>query len=391
MASAGDPALEHALAFLERVPLIDGHNDLPWVIHAHQAAKGNVAVFRPDIIHDDHDTDLPRLRDGKVAAQFWASFIPTRSPYPGRRVLEVMDVILQMEEQYGDTLLPARAASDVEEAKKQGKIASFITVEGGVGLENSLSPLRVWFASGMRLMTLCHNETLDWVDSATDVARHDGLTAFGIQVVLELNRLGVIVDLAHTTPAVMHQVLDISRAPPVISHGNAFAMCDHPRNVPDDVLDRIKGKGALVMPTFVPSFLSQANRDWWRPLQDGYGKGAPGLDQQAIAARINKAGPIPKATLGQFCDHLEYFVQRVGIDHVGIGSDYYGGPVPEGLEHVGRFPYLFAELIRRGWSDDSLAALASGNFLRVFREVERVSQPLRRAERPRVGRVEDFD
>ena len=391
MASAGDPALEHALEFLQRIPLIDGHNDLPWVIHAHQMAKGNVAVFQPDIVHDDHDTDLPRLKAGKVAAQFWASFIPTRSPHPARRVLEVMDVILQMEEQYPDTLLPARAASDVEEAMKQGKIASFITVEGGVGLENSLSPLRVWFASGMRLMTLCHNETLDWVDSATDVARHHGLTAFGIQVVLELNRLGAIVDLAHTTPEVMHQVLDISRAPPVISHGNAFAMCDHPRNVPDAVLDRIRGKGALVMPTFVPSFLSQANRDWWRPLQDGYGKGAPGLDQQAITAQIGKAGPIPKATLAQFCDHLEYFVQRVGIDHVGIGSDYYGGPVPEGLEHVGRFPHLFAELIRRGWSDDSLAALASRNFLRVFREAERVSQQLRRTERPRVGRVENFD
>lgn len=391
MASVGDPALEHALEFLARVPLIDGHNDLPWVIHSHRTAKGNVAAFQPDIVHDDHDTDLPRLRDGKVAAQFWASFIPTRSPHPGRRVLEVMDVILQMEEQYPGTFLAARAASDVEEAMKQGRIASFITVEGGVGLENSLSPLRVWYAAGMRLMTLCHNETLDWVDSATDVARHGGLTAFGGQVVLELNRLGVIVDLAHTTPAVMHQVLDISRAPPVISHGNAFAICDHPRNVPDDVLDRIRGKGALVMPTFVPSFLSQPNRDWWRPLQDGYGKGAPGLDQQAIGAQIEKVGPIPKATLAQFCDHLEYFVQRVGIDHVGIGSDYYGGPVPEGLEHVGRFPHLFAELVRRGWSDDALAALASGNFLRVFREVERVSQQLRRTERPRVGRVEDFD
>jgi membrane dipeptidase len=390
MASVGDPALAHALEFLERVPLIDGHNDLPWVIHAHKAAKGNVATFQPDIVHENHDTDFPRLKAGKVVAQFWASFIPTRSPHPGRRVLEVMDVILQMEEQYPDALLPARAASDVEEARKQGKIASFITVEGGVGLENSLSPLRIWYAAGMRLMTLCHNETLDWVDSATDVVRHNGLAAFGVQVVLELNRLGVIVDLAHATPAVMHQVLDISRAPPVVSHGNVFTLCDHPRNVPDDVLDRIKGKGALVMPTFVPSFLNQAHRDWWRPLQDRYGQGAPGLDQHAIAAQIEKAGPIPKATLEQFCDHLEYFVQRVGIDHVGIGSDYYGGPVPEGLEHVGRFPYLFAELIRRGWSDDSLAALASRNFLRVFREVERVSQQLRRTERPRIGRVEDF-
>jgi membrane dipeptidase len=390
MASASDPALERALEFLGRVALIDGHNDLPWVIHAHQTAKGNVAAFRPGIVHDDHDTDFPRLRAGKVAAQFWASFIPTSSPYPGRRVLEVMDVILQMEQQHPDDLFPARRASDVEEASRQKKIASFITVEGGVGLENSLSPLRIWYAAGMRLMTLCHNETLDWVDSATDAARHGGLNAFGVQVVLELNRLGVIVDLAHTTPAVMHQVLDLSRAPPVISHGNAFSLCDHPRNVPDDVLDRIKGKGAVVMPTFVPSFLSQANRDWWRPLQDSHGKGRGRIDQDSIAAHTAKVGSLPQATLGQFCDHLEYFVQRVGIDHVGIGSDFYGGPVPEGLEHVGRFPYLFAELIRRGWSDESLAAVASRNFLRVFRDVERVSQELRKTERSRVGRIEDF-
>ncbi len=205
MASVGDPdpALAHALEFLERVPLIDGHNDLPWVIHGHRVAKGHVAAFQPDIVHGDHDTDFPRLKAGKVAAQFWASFIPTGSPHPGRRVLEVMDVILQMEEQYPDTLLSARAASDVEEARKQGKIASFMTVEGGVGLENSLSPLRVWYAAGMRLMTLCHNETLDWVDSATDEARHGGLTAFGAQVVLEFNRLCVSLGPRHAAPALM--------------------------------------------------------------------------------------------------------------------------------------------------------------------------------------------
>src|SRR5258708_77505 len=354
MASTDDPALEHALEFLGRVALIDGHNDLPWVIH--KTAKGNVAAFQPGIVHDDPDTDVPRLRAGKVAAQFWASFIPTASPHPGRRVLEVMDVILQMEEQYPDVLFPARRASDVEVASKQGRIASFITVEGGVGLENSLSPLRIWYAAGMRLMTLCHNETLDWVDSATDAARHGGLTAFGAQIVLELNRLGVIVDLAHATPAVMHQVLDISRAPPVISHGNAVALCDHPRNVPDDVLDRIKGKGAVVMPTFVPSFLNQANRDWWRPLQDGYGKGVPGLNEDAIAARIAKVGPVPKATLQQFCDHLEYFVQRVGIDHVGIGSDFYGGARPPRVRRGRPAASSFYGIIRAGGCRPPLSA-----------------------------------
>ncbi|WP_460448881.1 dipeptidase [Alsobacter sp. SYSU BS001988] len=389
---AKDRALAHALDLLDRFPLLDGHNDLPWVIRADRDARGDVAVWEPGRVHQGHDTDIPRLKEGKVAAQFWAGFIPTHSPHPGRTVMEVLDVVLQMEERYPDVFLPARKASDVARAKALGKIASFLTVEGGVGLENSLSPLRIWYGAGMRLMTLCHNETLDWVDSATDAPRHGGLTAFGRAVIEELNRLGVVIDLAHVAHSVMHQVLDLSEAPVVFSHSNAFALCDHPRNVPDDVLARVKGAGAVVMATFVPAFINQQVRDWYRPLSDQWGKAAPSPAQPGPEEEhLRRSGPAPKATLEQLCGHIEYIVQKTGLAHVGIGSDFFGGRVPVGLENVSRFPHLLAELIRRGWSDDAIAGIAGGNFLRAFRQVERASRRLRRTQAPRVGTVADYD
>ncbi|MCP8937077.1 dipeptidase [Alsobacter sp. SYSU M60028] len=384
--------LERALALLERLPLVDGHNDLPWVIHDDARARGDVAAFDPGRPRQDHDTDIPRMKQGRVSAQFWAAFIPTLTPHPGRTVMEVVDIILRLTEAYPDTFLPARRASDIARAKALGKIASFIAIEGGVGLENSLSPLRVWNAAGARLMTLCHNETLDWVDSATDAPRHGGLTPFGRAVVLELNRLGMIVDLAHVSHDVMRQVLDITRAPVVFSHSNAFTLCDHPRNVPDDVLDRVRANGGLVMATFVPNFISQASRDWYRPLCDAWGKAAPPSGPgDAFADLARRAGAPPRATLEQLCDHIEYIAGRAGLDHVGIGSDFYGGRTPDGLEDVSRFPHLLAGLMARGWSDEAIAGIASANFVRVFRKVEAVGRRLRRTETPRVGRVEAFD
>lgn len=384
-----DKALAHALDLLERIPFVDGHNDLPYVIHADKHARGDVSVFDPGRVHQDHDTDIPRLKEGRVSAQWWAAFLPTNSPHPGRTTLEIIDIILRLTEAYPDTFIPARRASDIARAKKAGKIASFMTVEGGVGLENSLSPLRVWNAAGARLMTLCHNETLDWVDSATDAPRHGGLTKFGEAVVLELNRLGMIVDCAHVADTVMHRVLDISRAPVVFSHSNARALCDHPRNVPDDVLARIKPTGSVVMATFVPAFISQGVRDWYAPLMDKWGKAT--ATGQSEAQRAARTGPAPRATLEQLVGHIEYLVQKTGLAHIGIGSDFYGGRVPDGLENVSRFPHLLAELIRRGWSDEAIEGIASGNFLRVFRAVEKVGRDLRKVETPRVGRIEDYD
>eukprot|EP01042_Synura_sphagnicola_P035852 gene35852-45888_t len=219
-------------------------------------------------------------------------------------------------------------------------------------------------------MTLCHNDTHDWCDSATDAPRHNGLSAFGKEVIGRMNRLGMIVDLAHVAPKVMHDVLDISTAPAVWSHSNAFSLCDHPRNVPDDVLDRIAGKDGLVMATFVPDFISQASRDWHRPAKDQYGKTPEGVDyNKAEAALARTAGPRPKATLPQYCDHVEYLAGRIGHDRIGIGSDFFGGLNPEGLEDASTFPAVIAELIRRGWSDENLTKLAGGNMLRVMRSV----------------------
>jgi len=385
-------ALDHARQLLRVLPLVDGHNDLPWVIHSDIAAQKSVKRYDLARPHPETDTDIPRLKAGMLSAQFWAAFVPTLAEHPGRMTLELIDIIRQLPETYPETFVFAENANDIVRAKRLGKIASFMTVEGGVGLENSLSPLRIWQAAGVRLMTLCHNETLDWVDSATDAPRHGGLTKFGEVVVLELNRLGIIVDLAHTAPSVMHRVLDISRAPVLFSHNNAFSLCDHPRNAPDDVLDRIKAKKSVIMATFIPDFINQASRDWSRPLKDNFGKSSFLVShEEAMALHTERNGPQPRATLKQLCQHIEYLASRTGLNHIGIGSDYYGGVTPDGLEDVSKFPHLIAELILRGWSDAAIEKIASANFVRLFKAVERTGRALAKVEPPRTGRVEDYD
>ena len=379
-------ALEHALALLDKVPLIDAHNDLPIIIR-HRAAC-DVRAFDLTKSHQGYDTDIARLKQGRLAAQWWAAFVPARAAKPGLVTLEQIDVALQIAAAHPDVFLAATKASDVARAKRAGKIASFVTVESGVGLENSLAPLRIWYSAGVRLLTLCHNETLDWIDSATDEARHGGLTDFGVQVVHEMNRLGMIVDCAHTSHAAQHKVLDVTKAPVVFSHMNAFAKCNHPRNIADDILDRLKVNGGMVMATFVPPFISQELRDWQRPLSDAHGKMPSGEERtEAIQSHARRQGPAPRTTLAQLCDHIEYMTHRAGTDHIGIGSDFFGGTVPDGLEDVSKFPALLAELIQRGWSDDAIAKIAGGNFLRVFRRVERTARDLQKTEVPRVARV----
>ena len=387
----GDNALAVARDVLERAPLIDGHNDLPWVIRIDRAARGDVAAYDLTRVRERADTDIPRLRDGLVGAQFWAAFQPTNTPHPARTTLEQIDLIRRIEEAHPDVFLPARRAADYARAKAMGRIASFIAVEGGVGLENSLSPLRIWHAAGMRLMTLCHNETLDWVDSATDAPRVGGLNAFGRAIVGELNRLGVVIDLAHTSHDAMRRVLDVSEAPVALSHSNAYSLCDHPRNTPDDVLKRLKANGGLVMATFVPGFVSQPLRDWLRRSRNGYGKGPAVADPKAqMAEPETRQGAAPKASLEQVADHIVRLVETAGLDHVGVGSDYFGGASPTGLEDVSRFPYLFAELVRRGFSERDLEKMSSKNMLRVLRRVEAVGVALRRTRAPAIGGLEDY-
>ncbi|MBS0657459.1 MAG: dipeptidase [Verrucomicrobia bacterium] len=368
-------ALAKAHALLERVPLIDGHNDLPWLIRRDPNAPGDLAAYDLKRSRRGRETDIPKLRAGRVSAQFWAAFVPTKMPHPARTTLEQIELIRRMNARHADAFLAATSAADVALARKQGKIASFIAVESGVGLENSLDLLSVWHALGVRYVTLCHNETLDWVDSATDEPRHGGLTDFGRAVIREMNRLGLIVDLAHTTAQVMHQTLDLTTVPIAITHANARSLCDHPRNVTDDVLVRLRRNDGIVMATFVPDFISQASRDWDRPFTNQWGARLHGPEiAEAMREHERLHGPCPRATIPQLCDHLEHLVQQAGVDHVGIGSDFFGGVVPQGLENVTCFPALFAALYQRGFSERDLAKIAGGNFLRVFRAVEAATE-----------------
>ena len=367
-----DTALRQAHEILAASPFIDAHNDLPFVIRIDKEAQGDPALYRLDERRNSGDTDIPRLREGRVAAQFWAAFIPPREQKPASFALQQIVLIKRMNELHPDVFLPAVRASDVKRAHRQKKIASFITIENGAAIENRLDALDAYYELGVRLMTLCHNATLDWVDSATDAPRSNGLSDFGRQVIARMNDLGMIVDCAHVSDDVMHQALDISRAPVVFSHSNARALCDHRRNVPDDVLARIADKGALVMATFVPDFICQRSKDWMAALKDAYGKTPEGLDNDIVVpTREKEIGAWPRGSLNQYCDHLEYLKSKVGPDHIGIGSDFFGGPQGEGLKDVSCFPHIFAELIRRGWPNTHLKKLAGENFLRVFRAVEK--------------------
>lgn len=388
-----DKALQHALDLLDRVPLLDGHNDLPWVIRLDETARGDVLAYDLTRPHPEGDTDIPRLREGRVGAQIWAAYVPSAIEHPARTTLEQIDLIHRMHAAHPDVFLPATRPSDIGKAKTQGKIASIIAVEGGVGLENSLAPLRIWHAAGVRLLTLCHFGTLDWCDSATDTPRHGGLTAFGKQVVRELNRLGMMVDCSHVSADVMHHALDVSTAPIIFSHSNARAICGHPRNVPDDVLARLRAAtDGIVMATFVPDFISDEIREWMNPLREAFKHNTGGGWLAAIEAWEQTHGPRPKATLEQVVGHIEYLAQKLGPERLGIGSDYFGVPTkPVGLMDVSRYPYLLAELIRRGWSDEAIAGIASQNFVRVWGAVQREGERLRRTTVPSIGSAQDYD
>lgn len=373
--AAEDPFLAKARRLLRKYPLVDGHNDLPWVIR--NAAAGDVAGFDLTQEHPETDTDIPRLRQGQVAAQLLAAYLPTKTDHPGRETLAQIDVSRRIVEQNPDAFLHATKPSDIARARKQKKIAAILTVENGVGLENSIAPLRIWHAAGVRVFTLCHNETLDWIDSATDAPRHNGLTDFGRAVVGECNRIGMLIDLAHVAPHAMHHVLDETKAPVVWSHSNATTLCKAKRNVPDDVLDRVRANGGVVMATFIPRFISDA------PMAIVRRKGA-----SAFALDSRGDDSAPASGIAGYCDHLDYLRDKVGEDHIGIGSDFYGGDMPVGLSDASCFPHVFAELLRRGWTETQLAKLAGGNFLRAFGRVQRIGRKLAASESPRLAVLE---
>jgi membrane dipeptidase len=389
-----DPALARARRLLASTPLIDGHNDLVWEIRTSPTAPRDVAAYDLRGTTPGH-TDFARLRAGQVGAQFWSIYVPGEVKDSGfaRIQLEEFDLARRVVARYPDRLALALTADDIERAFKRGRIASLLGMEGGHVLENSLGALRAYYDLGARYLTLTHNVTLDWADAAADSARHGGLTEFGREVVREMNRLGMLVDLSHVSPATMSDALDVSEAPVIFSHSSARALTDHVRNVPDSILRRLEANGGVVMVTFVSAFVSQQVADWEAAYQREAAQAqAAGADTTARLREWEAAHPRPAATLAQVADHLDHIRQVAGPDHVGLGSDFDGfDHPPVGLEDVSRFPYLFAELIRRGWSDDDLRKLAGRNLLRVLRRTEAVSARLRREREPSTRTIEELD
>jgi membrane dipeptidase len=377
---APDPQLlERARQILDRVPVIDGHNDLPSELLSR--AGGEPAQFDLTKRQDAFMTDIPRLRAGRVGAQFWSAYISNDSIPTGasmRQALRQIDMVHRLIRQYPQDLELARTAADIERIEKQGKIASLIGVEGGHAIESSLAGLRMLYELGARYLTLTHNTTLAWADAASDASRNDGLSEFGEEVVREMNRLGMFVDLSHVSPATMRDALRVSTAPVIFSHSSTRALVDHVRNVPDDVLRMLPQNGGVVMITFVPSFVNRANMAWearreslMKELQ------AEVKDRAEIRNRLMEweaANPWPTVTVADVADHIDHARSVAGIDHIGIGSDFDGiGRGPDGLRDVSMFPNLFAELQRRGYSEADLRKVAGENLLRAMKQMERVS------------------
>lgn len=386
-AQTPDPALAHAKRLLDATILIDGHNDLPWEIRTSKEAPQDVIAYDLRKTTPGH-TDFARLAEGKLAGQFWSIYIPGDIKDSGyaRVQLEQFDIARRMIARYPDKMTLALTAADIVKARKQKKLASLLGMEGGHAIENSLGALRVYYELGARYMTLTHNVTLDWADAAAGPPTHGGLTPFGKEVVREMNRLGMLVDLSHVAPSVMSDALTVSEAPVIFSHSSARALTDHVRNVPDSILARLPKNGGVVMVTFVPGFVSEEIRQAEVARSAAIPELIKGVTDTAQRRQIfreyNQAHPVPHATLAQVADHIEHVRKVAGVDHVGIGGDFDGvDALPEGLESVAAYPTLFAELIRRGWSDADLKKLAGENTLRALRQAEAVSQRLR-ASRP---------
>ena len=395
--AADDPALAHARDLLSRHILIDGHNDLPWAVREAKKAPGDVAAY--DLkARASGQTDIPRLRAGGVGGVFWSVYVPGEAKEGWARVqLEQIELARRIVARYPDTFALALTADDAEKAFRAGKIASFVGMEGGHALENSLGALRAYYALGARYMTLTHNTTLAWADSATDPpVRHGGLTKFGEEVVREMNRLGMLVDLSHVAPETMRAALRVSEAPVIFSHSATRALCDVPRNVPDDVLALLPKNGGVVMVAFVTGFVSPEAAKVLMPAFQEYNARAKTLSREterdALWKEISAPLKVPKATLAQVADHIEHVRRVAGADHVGLGSDYDGNDRwPVGLEDVSTYPNLFAELIRRGWSDADLVKLAGGNVLRALRQAEAVAKRLQTERPPSTATLESLD
>jgi membrane dipeptidase len=354
--------LDQASAILRESPLIDGHNDLPWQYRekaSSDLSKLDIRQPQPQL-----QTDIPRLRRGGLGGQFWSVYVPAtmQGKEAVRATMEQIDIVYQMVDRYPDTFEIARTAADVERIFKSGKIASLIGMEGGHSIDSSLGALRMFYKLGARYMTLTHSANTPWADSATDKPEHHGLTPFGQAVVREMNRLGMLVDLSHTSPETMDAALRVTQAPVIFSHSSARALNDHPRNVPDDILAKIPANGGIVMVAFVPAFISDEVRQYDDLPDDQKRRRTP-----------------PHATMAQAADHIDHIRKLAGINYIGIGSDFDGiTTVPQNLEDVSKYPVLVAELLRRGYSKEDVRKILGLNVLRVMRQAEQVSARLQK-------------
>jgi membrane dipeptidase len=392
-----DDPVERARALHKLVPLTDGHNDLPWQ-YRNDADRD---VWARDISQSQPEwhTDIPRLREGQLGAQFWSVYVPASMQGKGavRATMEEIDIVYQLLQRYPDTFQLTLTADEVEAAFKEGKIASMIGIEGGHSIDSSIGALRMFHKLGAGYMTLTHGTNIPWADASTDTAQADGLTNFGEEVVREMNRLGMLVDLSHVAPATMHDALDVSEAPIIFSHSSSRAKCDHVRNVPDEVLKRLPQNAGVIMVTFVTSFISDEVRH--HGIQQGEEadrlqamRGSTEESVQIGLAEWIETHPTPKATLAQVADHIDHIRQTAGIDHIGLGGDFDGiTSVPVGLEDVSAYPMLTAELIRRGYSDEDVMKILGNNILRVMRKAEEVAARLQKERNPSSARIEVLD
>jgi membrane dipeptidase len=381
---------------LSRFPLVDGHNDLAWELRE----AGSEDLGQPDLAApvEFTQTDLPRIAAGGLAAQFWSIFVPATLQGDGAvaATLEQADLVHRMIRRYPDVLELALTADDVDRIFAAGKVASLLGAEGGHSIASSLGVLRVLYRIGVRYLTLTHNANVPWADSATDEPKAGGLTAFGREVVREMQRLGMLVDLSHVSAATMRDALDIAEAPVIFSHSSARALCDHPRNVPDEILARLPANRGVCMVTFVPAFVSPECHAWESDLTAEMRRRGMAPWNWASRARMRqewaRGHPMPVATLAQVANHIEHVREVAGIDHVGIGSDFDGtDQVPEGLADVSCYPALIAELLGRGWREEDCGKLAGGNVLRVMREAEAAARAIAAQRGPSTVRIGSCD
>jgi membrane dipeptidase len=377
-------------------PVWDGHNDLPWAMR--EQVGYDCSVLDLAVLNDRTHTDIPRLRAGGVGAQFWSVFVPAQLAGDSAvaATLEQVDFVHQMTQRYAADLSLALTADDVDAAWSHGKIASLLGAEGGHSIGSSLGTLRMLYAVGVRYLTLTHNDNVPWADSATDEPVLGGLSEFGREVVREMNRLGMLVDCSHVSADTMRDALATSSAPIIFSHSSARAVCDHPRNVPDDVLTSLATQGGVCMVTFVPKFVSPTVREW--DLAAAEDARAEGIDPAnfteylAFCIRRREREPQPVATIADVVAHCEHVREVAGIEHIGLGGDYDGVDLlPEGLDDVSGYPALLDALADQGWSADDLGALTSGNIRRVLADAEDVARAEQQRRDPSLATIADLD